>query len=164
MANSVIGIACLFFTPNIYGNAREKLLRKIEFLCINSKRPISTIRDRTNDFTIFYFRYFGDPLPVVRNIATPSPMRYFEPSYSETDGSSTSRILDMMAAIGKKDTTNAVQIVDAGFSEVEQYSGAELHYCTFNFRKGDFCLRIITIGEYEEGLKSRACYPQRKWR
>jgi hypothetical protein len=42
----------------------------------------------------------------------------------------------------------AGEIVGAGWAEVSNCSGTGLTFCTFNWRQGSRCTRVITYGEY----------------
>ena len=48
----------------------------------------------------------------------------------------------------------AKQMQDAGFDEIESCSGTGLNYCFFNFRRKDYCLRVVTAGEYHKEYDS----------
>jgi hypothetical protein len=62
----------------------------------------------------------------------------------------------------EKEDGDAGLMLGAGFREIESCSGAELNYCIFNFRKGDICMNINTIGDYQSDLKSPIFYSQGK--
>ncbi len=58
-----------------------------------------------------------------------------------------------------KDSGEARDMLDAGFVEVEDCSGTDYNFCDFNFKKGDYCLKIITIGELDGKLRNRYRMP-----
>ena len=49
---------------------------------------------------------------------------------------------------GNHDGAEGQILFEAGFFEVEDCSGTEAGFCTFNYQKNGRCLRIITQGEY----------------
>ncbi len=50
---------------------------------------------------------------------------------------------------------DARDMLDAGFVEIETRTGTDNSTCWFNFKKGDYCLTIITIGELDGEPKNK---------
>lgn len=53
---------------------------------------------------------------------------------------------------------NAKKIYGDGIPEVETCSGAGIPFCSFNYKKEDLCLQVVTIGEYDEEEKKLAIH------
>jgi len=54
-----------------------------------------------------------------------------------------------------KASGDARDMLDAGFVEIETCTGTDDNVCWFNFKKGNRCLRIITIGELNGEIKNK---------